>query len=226
MCVNDSPMTTGQAKLEELRHFDSWSPARQARTLGWYRACLLKKLHREPASEPGTPRWIVSKNPAFSQKIPYLAKVFPGARFILLVRNPMEAIPSRLNLIEEIWKQRFPGTGGMTSGQARTIVEDSLRTYLFAERDLPCVPEGQRLVVRYDDFVRDIQGTVTSLYSGFGLPGPSEAMCRVLEDAAARQKDRGPGESHSLGSFGIDEAEVRQRLAPLMDRYGFQGAGE
>lgn len=221
MCVNDSPLTTADDKLDDLRHFDRWSRARQVRALGWYRACLLKKMHREPGNDPLSPPWIISKNPAFNQKIPELLQVFPEAMLINLVRNPLRAIPSRLSLIQAIWQHRFPGFRQMSPAQVRTIVEDSLRIYLLAERDLAAAPEERKITIRYDDLKQNPRREVEKIYRHFDLPGPDPALAAALQRTTSRAAAHVSEHHYRLEDFGLNEHELRERLATVFARYRF-----
>ena len=227
MCANDAPSTVERRDLDELRHFHRWPARLQAEALGWYRACLLKKIHREPPADRRTDggAWIVSKNPAFTHKVPELRQVFPDARFIYLVRNPLETIPSRLSLIRAIWRRRLPGFRDMTPRHVETILEDSVRTYLSAERDLPPLPADRWIPVRYDALTRDPRGVVEAIYARLGLTGPDDDLRAHLRDLAPRQRERRSKHAYTLAEFGLDEATLRQRLAPVFERYGWNGNG-
>jgi len=222
MCVNDAPISTANDRLDDLRNFDQWPRRRKQRALGWYRACLLKKVDREPCRTGRGPAWVVSKNPAFTQKVPDLLRVFPDAMLVHLVRNPMEAVPSRLSLIQAIWRHRFPGFDRMAPAQAAVIVEDSLRTYLHAERDLPGLPPGRVLTVRYEDLVRDPAEVVRCIYRQFRLPGPDPALRGELDRLAGRRAAHVSAHRYRLGDFGVDEAALARTLAPVLERHGFQ----
>ena len=223
MCVNDAPISTADSQLDDLRYFHQWPEKRQARALGWYRACLLKKVHREPSSDSHLP-WAVSKNPAFSQKITLLRKVFPDARFIYLVRNPLEAIPSRLSLIRSIWNARFPEFEAMNENQVRTILADSLNTYLYAERDLPGVPDEQKLVVPYEWITADARGVVEEIYRRFELPGPDESLSERLRSLKKRDGKFKSQHDYSLAEFFLTESDIREPLAEVFSRYQFDRA--
>ncbi len=221
MCINDSPISTADSRLDDLRYFERWSTERQMRALGYYRACLLKKIHREPTYAGAAPPWGLSKNPAFTQKIPALVKVFPDAKLILLVRNPLSAIPSRLSLIREIWRNRFPGFDQMTKDQVDTIVEDSCRTYLYAQRDLPKIPDSQKLVVPYDELTKDPKRVVQKIYSHFGLDDSDQHLQKALAGLSQRKKEKKSKHQYSLEEFFLDEKDLRKRLAPVFDEYDF-----
>jgi hypothetical protein len=126
--VNDSPLTTADDKLDGPAAFRPAGRGEggEKKTGGapWVVPRLsVEKSDREPSPDPQSRRGIISKNPAFNQKIPALLRVFPMPLLINLVRNPLQTIPSRLSLIQAIWQHRFPGFKTMSPPQVRTIVE-------------------------------------------------------------------------------------------------------
>ncbi|MGM0575834.1 MAG: sulfotransferase [Myxococcota bacterium] len=221
MCANDAPASTGERTLDGLRDFDAWSEDRRAEVLAWYRAVLRKKLFREPGGDAEA--WIVAKNPAFTRKIPALLRAFPDARFVYLVRDPREAIPSRLSLVRAIWRRRFPGFREMRPEQVETLLADSVRTYLRAERDLPQVPTSRRLVVTYDDLVASPADVVRRIYARFALPGPGRVLEARLDDLEGRPP-RPSRHRYGLEEFGLDPDRVTEPLAVVLERYGFDTA--
>ncbi|MCK6525773.1 sulfotransferase, partial [Myxococcota bacterium] len=210
MCANDDPTSVERRQLDHLRHFDQWPAARQARVLGFYRDVLTRRLYRDHHAAPDA-RWIVAKNPAFTQKIPALARLFPDARFIYLVRDPSRAIPSRLALLRAIWRRRAPGFSALTAAQVEVVLEDSVRTYLSAERDLPGLPERRRFVVRHDALHADPNAVIQQIYAHFELPGPPPQATTQAP----------PPRVVDLDGVSIDEARLRRILAPVYERYGF-----
>ena len=209
MCANDTPFTSTSSKLETLRSFQSWPRQRRARVFAWYRACLLKKVQREFGEDGG---WIVSKNPAFSKKITEIRELFPGACFVLLVRNPLEAIPSRLSLIESIWKHRFPGYTEMTPEQVENIYRDSIETYLSAEKDLQQIPSNQKFIVDYEILKANPVETANQILDYFKIGGTVTA-------------DNHPGHAgrheYSLDDFSLSKDRVIADLSVIFNRYDF-----
>ncbi|MHC4790542.1 MAG: AMP-binding protein [Planctomycetota bacterium] len=222
-CVNDAPSTVELPQLNKLRHFHQWSQKRQVRTLGFYNACLKKKLYRDPMEHKADQLpWIVSKNPAFTHKIKELCKVFEDARFIYLVRNPKEAIPSRLSLIREIWRRRFPGFGEMTSRQVEVILKDSLRTYLSAERVLPKLYKKKHLTIQYEYLIQNPKEIVEKIYNHFELPGPDIALYKTLSKIKDKPTKNKPSRhQYSLEEFGLDKNQIQNELRPVFEKYKF-----
>ena len=219
MCANDAPSAAAMPELDDLRSFESWPVARQVRALGYYRACALKKLHREPVADGERPPWLVSKNPAFTTKMKELAQVFPDARFVYLVRDPLVTIPSRLSLIRAIWRRRFPSFRDMSSEHVEVILRDSVRTYLAAERDLPALPGDRTFTVRYEQLTARPAEAVAQIYDHFALPAPDATLLEAI--AARNRRPRWSQHLYALEDFGLSKDRIRSLLAPVFDRYRF-----
>ncbi len=148
----------------------------------------------------------VGKNPHLSHRVPELRAALPGVRVVRLVRDPAEAIPSRLSLIRAIWRRRFAGFDELSPHHVERIYANSVRCYLAAE--------GQAdLDVAYTDLVADPASTLARLHARFDLPAPApiEQVGR-----AGRTPHR-----YSLEAFGLDEARLHRDLAPIYERWGF-----
>lgn len=218
MVVNSAPATVADEELNRARDYRAWSEADRRAALEWYRACLLKAAYRAEVAAPNPDRWIVGKNPAFSQRIPDLLKVFPDARFIHLVRNPLEAVPSRLSLVRAIWRLRRPDFEAMSPEEVEEIVADSERTYLLPLEDLRGLPPETALTVRFEELTADPNGVLKRVYETLRLPG---APVPVTERADRRDSGASSEHSYSLDEFGLDEAAFRLRFAPAFRAYGF-----
>ena len=218
MVVNSSPTASADAELNRLRDYRAWSEDERRAAMEWYRACLLKAAYRAEVEAPNPDRWIVGKNPAFSQRIPDLLKVFPDARFIHLVRNPLEAIPSRLSLVRAIWQLQRPDFDSDERSGGRGIVANSERTYLLPLEDLRGLPPETAITVRFEELTADTNGVLKRIYETLRLPGEPVP---VTERADRRNSGGSTEHRYSLEEFGLDEAELRLRLAPAMKAYGF-----
>ena len=157
--------------------------------------------------------WIVSKNPAFCQRIPVLLATFPEARFVHLVRDPREAIPSRLHLVRAIWRHRLPWFRDPTEAQIAAIVDDSVASYLLAHRDLSPVPRERKIVVRFEELMDDPNRTADSVRWQFGLERRA-----ADRDPARGARKRNP--RHVLAEFGLDDATIEGRLRDVFEEHG------
>lgn len=214
MVVNESPALAEVPALGRLLDFTSWTEAERGKALGWYRACLMKAVYRAEVAAPNPRRWVVGKNPAFSQRIADLLKVFPHAKFIHLVRNPLETVPSRLSLVRAVWRMRYPGFTELSPADVEAVVADSARTYLLPLRDLAALPPESAITIRYEALLDDLPGVLTRIYDQLGLSGPPPAPAPPLDTGRSQH-------SYSLGEFGLTEEGLRRRLAPAFAAHGF-----
>ncbi len=210
MVANDDPVSVAHRDLDHLRRADHGSAARLERLMRYYHDVWRRKLAQEEPT-PGHTRWMVAKNPAFTQKIPALLAQFPDSRFVYLIRDPRQAIPSRLNLIQSIWQRRFPDSGPMTPAQAAVIYEDSLCTYRSAERELARLPSDRWMVVREADVRSDPSGVVAGIYAHFGLPGTPPSGFSVAPASS---------EVSSVAHL-VETDRIAHDLADVLLRYGF-----
>jgi hypothetical protein len=166
----------------------------------------------------GTERTFLSKNVISSGRIRSLLAEYPDARFIYLLRDPMEALPSFASMFSMPWKvlaPRLPQTA------ASMWAELGVRFYEHALAVAAELPPERFTVVRYDDLVADPEATVHDLYERLGLSISADyaatlhAACR---DSAHYERKH----SYSAEQLGIDDAAINKRLAPLFARHGLR----
>jgi hypothetical protein len=211
MCANDSPVSMNIRRLDRLRDFDGWPDQRKHAAMKWFRDCLRKRSFEiQRLSAPARP---LVKNPAFTSKIQYLQKYFPDARFILLMRNPMTAIPSRLNLIRAIWRARLGEDIELERRHVEMIYRDSLRLYRSAENDFWHLPVHQRLLIRYEQITDSFASTLASTRDWLGIPQPP---------GMTLPKKMPSGGKYSLEEFGLDRRRVEIDLKPVLERFPYE----
>ena len=149
-----------------------------------------------------------------------VSRYVPDARFVVPVRNPYETIPSLLKLMAVSWKIRKRSDEQVRESLA-VLAEASFHNYLHPLEVLDAHPEVPRAVVDYRDLVTDPAGTVRRVYDEIGLDVTPE-----LEAALAEQRGREHTSTHSysLAEFGLEADEIRTRLAPLFERFGWEDA--
>jgi hypothetical protein len=175
------------AALRRTRAFWQWE-RRGVRIDGdeWWAACrtrdwpgvveaLFHCVHRREIPDPPKP-WeeIVwgDKTPVYMRELPLLARLFPQARFIHIVRDPRDCCLSA----ETAWGN-FP---------LRTAQE-------WADRTRACRAAGAALgparycELRYEDLVADVRRQVARVFDFLGVPTPADAgrLFRVPENLGA-----------------------------------------
>ena len=122
-----------------------------------------------------------------------LKRLFPNARFLLVVRDPRDNIRSILNrlklpgtlktLTQEHWDQmpiawRYVLNNEWQGIQAANHIESLAKRWNVAA-SVFLKPDAPMMVVRYEDFLQDKVGTITHLAKSLGLDIRSDIADRV-----------------------------------------------
>jgi hypothetical protein len=202
-------------RLQELVHFDG-RPARvRQRIMRFYRECVARQLYLH-----GGDRTLVSKNPSFVTKLQSLAQEFPDAKFVYLIRNPFETIPSLLKLMRTIWQGLGLDSDHIESS-TRQLAEGCMRDYRYAIEVLSELPEDRYAIVEYTDLVADPRAAVEQVYDRLKLSISADFKGRLAAERS-RQRRYQSENVYSLEEFGISQAEVSQGLAGILERFGYR----
>jgi len=187
----------------------------------WQRS-LRRFLARLAVRDPRRP---VLKSPPHTARVGVLAEMFPGARFLHIVRDPFIVFPSTLRLwrsLEDVQSfQVGPGPGDAAAAIAAEEEE-----YVFAafetmyaafERDRPRLPAGSLHEVRYEDLVVDPVGRLAEAYSALGLGGFDAVRPALEKQAEAMKRYRTNTYRHDPRIV----AGIVQRWGAFSERYGY-----
>jgi hypothetical protein len=202
--------------VEELDFYyvdDRWPAAKRRRVMQFYKECVRRQLVLN-----GQGNMHLSKAPIHCGRVESLIQTFPDARFVVPVRNPYETIPSFLKLMQFAWSARKRSEKDMQTS-FRSFVDSSFHYYQHPLDVLDAHPEVPSAIVNYGDLVTDPAGTIRIVYDQIGID-----MVPEQEKALADEKGREyrSGHSYSLKEFGLEADEIRTRLAPLFERFGWE----
>ena len=229
-----SALTVGLSSglLEEAlpyARFDTDLAARRKdRITGFYRRCLQRHLY----AHNGGGQQYLAKNPALTPKIDTILRWFPDARIILLVRSPLEMVPSFVNMMQ--FSYRVLGVPGGVLGvpggvQGAPEESDALRDfvvdmachwYSYALERLDQAPRENYVIVRYDDLVADPAGTVARIYDHFGFE-IGRPYAEILQAEAERAQGYRSRHAYSLEGTGLTRDGIVARFQDVFDRFGF-----
>jgi hypothetical protein len=164
-------------------------------------------------------RWTL-KSPQHLFDLPALLEAYPGAMLVWTHRDPALTFSSLSSMIAGF----LAAFGGDKDKVAigRDVVETwiaAMNRALAARRD-PAI-EGRIIDLAHSHVVADPMGAVKRIYDRFGLPFSLEHKDRISrflsENPAAKRMGK---HQHSPQQYGIDIAEVRQRMENYYDRFG------
>lgn len=140
----------------------------------------LRRFVRRVAEDSG--RRVVLKNPFHSVRLPVLERVFPDARYVHILRDPREVIPSTIHMWTVVGEQNRLKPGGPPALDEVIDVFEAMQARM--EANLAAVPAARRTVIRFAELEARPTETVGALLDalGLGFPAESEAAVRAFAD--------------------------------------------
>jgi len=162
------------------------------------------------------PRRPVLKSPPHTARVGVLAGMFPGARFLHVVRDPFVVIPSTLRL----WKS-------LHAVQSLQVDHgESLERYVFAafdemhaafERDRQTLAPGQLHEIRYEDLVADPVRILEETYERLGLGDFARVRPAIEREAESMKRYRTNTYRHDPRLV----AAITRHCRAVIDRHGY-----
>ncbi|MFW6126926.1 MAG: sulfotransferase family protein [Thermodesulfobacteriota bacterium] len=163
-----------------------------------------------------TGKQIVLKSPPHLGRIPVLLELFPGAKFVHIVRNPYEVYLS----FWRVWRVGHEPSH-LQKPDYDFIDELILSWYeeLFAlfERDRDLIPAGDLHELHFEDLVASPEKSLAGIYQGLSLPDFDRFWAQASPYLASIA-------DYKKSSYRVTEevrAKVNQRWGFFFQRYGY-----
>lgn len=201
-------------ELPPFDHFDEQIPEPQRRRImGFYRAIIRRHLY-----DVGGDRIYLAKSPGHTARIESIYEMFPDAHIIYLARNPLRLVPSALNFFKYIWNYM-----GIPDG-ARRFQKAMFRQfkywYRYPVQRFKDKDPSRYFVLRYNDFVADVEGTIAQLYAWMNLP-LSESFRHIVEDIVKANQAFESDNVYTLEELGLTKQMILDEFAEVFDLFRF-----
>jgi hypothetical protein len=207
-------------EAEAYTHFDTaLSPTEKRRIMTFYVRCLQRHLyvHRDSARPK---RHYLAKGPALSAKVGTLLEWFPDAKFVYLVRDPVDVIPSYISVIQAQWRALGDP---LVEWAGRDYVFDMTRHwYDYPLQCLEQAPQNSYVVVRYEDLVSNPSGTVTHIYRNLGID-LDPRFSQVLSEEADQARHYRSRHHYSPEQMGLGREQIEAEYEDVYERFGLGG---
>jgi len=160
---------------------------------------------------------LVLKSPPHTGRIQVLADLFPGARFIHMVRDPFSLFPSTRRLwiaLEQAQGFQFPRHQRLDE----TIFDVFERIYRAFEQQRRTMDPARICDVRYEDLVNDPVDEIRRIYRELDL-GDYTAVQEKVEANLAQRKGYTPTRHNLEPEL---KAELARRWAGYFQAYGYE----
>jgi len=218
------PEECGKMLSSSVRNMDVWALARVIPYFNWFldtdkqpafavhRKWLQHLQWRNPRE-----RWLL-KYPSHGLMWPYVFQSFPDAIVVETHRNPCATISSLASLIGTLRKLAFENQDPFALGIEMMHFQQAnyLRPIAFRQSN----PQKTFIDVSYNDLLTEPLETVRRVYAAAGLTLSVEAERRMRQFVLDNPQGKHGVHEHDLESYGLNEAILREKLAPYYERYG------
>lgn len=165
--------------------------------------------------------WLL-KNPTDTYSLREVLNVFPDAMVVQTHRDPLQSIPSVVNLIAAAHRM-FRGEKADVPGvYAR---EEGFWTEALARADaVKDSHPGVVLDVQFGDFVKDQLGVVAQIYDHFGLRLSAEAEAAMRGWLSANPRRSTTMQRFTPEDYGHSSGALKERYAAYRRRYGYEAS--
>ncbi|MCA9511888.1 MAG: sulfotransferase [Myxococcota bacterium] len=206
-----------QREIDELFYFDQRTPRQKRRAMRFYADCIRRHLYTNGGTHHGLT--FVSKNPTMVGALLSLRETFPDARFVVMMRNPYETIPSLLKMMVRNW--RILGYQRDEVDEAlQLLAKQCLYYYQYPFEALDDLPPERCAWVRYEELVDAPAKTIEALYAQLGIPMTPDYAAELEREESRSRKHRRE-HVYSLDEFGLTRAEIRDALPEAFERFGW-----
>lgn len=159
----------------------------------------------------------LSKNPPHTGRVKELVKMFPDAKFIYLMRNPYTVFESTrsffTNTIQPLKLEEFSD-----SQIEENILSIYMKLFDKYEADKACIPEGNLIEVRFEDFETDAYSMTKKIYDTLSLPGWAEAERAIRQYVDSKKKYKKNKYQYAERTRHLVETNWK----PALDKWGYK----
>lgn len=181
----------------------------------------IKKIYQKKIYKEGGR--VLSKSFSFIISYHELKKQFPGARFIFLLRDPMQAIPSCLSLVRHVQqgihnfdkiadekKEVFYRNIYRASKVFYRVYDELMKAGTGNEEGVACI--------NYRELTEDYAGVMQRIVGQCGLQADNKTL-EAIAQKAQKQKTYKSSHTYSPEEFGISSEEIRRDFATIYEKY-------
>ena len=164
----------------------------------------------------GGRRWLL-KSPQHLEQVPVLDRVFGDSIVVFTHRDPVPVALSMIAMITYSARMhRSPVPVEQIAGSWIDRLEQML-TALVRDRDT--IGPERSIDIRFDEFMADELGVAERVYALAGEPFTDDARRSIDDYLAGHRRGRLGNVETSYEMFGLDEASLRERFSPYVERF-------
>lgn len=163
--------------------------------------------------------WLI-KNPTDSFSLDEVLKVFPDAMIVQTHRDPLQAVPSVVNLIGGAHRM-YRGEGNIDYPAIFAREQEMWAQAMERADTVKASKQGRVFDIQFNEFVHDQLGTVRTIYDYFGLALSAEPEAAMRRWLAANPRKSQVMQRFTPEHFGGNTSELLSRNAAYRARCGY-----
>jgi hypothetical protein len=216
-----SPLAFSDWDFGELVHADDQPEGMKRSAMKFLRGCFQRQI-----LDSGKTR-VVAKMNYSAMRIRSMLEEFPDAKFVYIVRSPLECIPSHLtlhrNMFDHMWGiQRVPQRLLQRYYERRYRHNIAFYQYLEEVINSGAIPPDRLLVLPYDVLRTDLAGAMQRVVEFTGLTLSPELQQKIDEQTRAQSSYERAHKNLGLEEFGLSREQIVKDFAPVFAKYGFK----
>lgn len=162
-------------------------------------------------------RWVL-KTPQHTERFRELVQVFPDATFVVTHRDPVAVTASVCTMLAYLARGRVEAPDPVAVGHYWT--DRMVQMFRDVVRDRELLPTDRTLDLHFDEFMRDDIASVEAIYRVAGETFDDSVRAAMDTFMADNPRGKYGGVEYDLSSFGLDQRELRARMAFYDERFG------
>ena len=143
---------------------------------------------------------------------------FPDARYVHVLRDPRQAIPSAVSMFHAMWRSHSPEIEA-DSSKTRALSRMFVDHYRALGEQRRSLPKSRVTTVRYETLIENPIASVENIYRTLGLH-MSDAFRERLGNAVQAAGGFKSRHHYGLNQFGLSEADLELALAEYRAEIG------
>lgn len=196
----------------DIFHVDQMPQHKRRRWLHHYRECVKRQLLLN-----GGNKIHLSKNPLMCGWVEALIETFPGARIVVMMRDPAQCIPSVLKLVELTWK----GKGWNRHDYERSLqmlTNVSFDSFHHPVEVLSRHSATPQVVVDYRELTTQPRASVHQIYSALDMP-LTDSFDSFLQTQEEKEKAHKTDFHYSIDDYAVSREDIEAQLSNFYEMY-------
>lgn len=216
--IGSALLALDDREYPELQFHDQQPDRRRFRSLRFLHGCFQRQIHYT-----SRPR-IIAQTHFSTHRLKTIMEFYPDAKFIYIVRDPQEVIPSYLSLLHKSIDFRWglakiPDRILARYNERRYQAAIALYRYFYDLRKNGEIPEDRVLVMPYPLLLSDLRGAFEKIVDFTGI-AVSDELREIVSRQAAQQKDyRRRHEVYDLARFGLSRERISRDFAFVYEEH-------